>query len=223
MHQIIETNKPATMSSVELVQLINESRLAQGKKTLRHDNFMTKIEKHPGINSPKFLGEYKDASGRMSKCYNLPKRESELMVMSESLDVQTKVYDRLAAIESSPSLPTVKNPALQMVIALAAETDRIEQEQKRQAAEVARLQETVAVIEARTQPESKHFTVLGYANLVGHNIDYKTASVLGRKCANLSREQGLPIGDVTDPRFGRVHSYHESVLKEVVGQFRRAA
>ena len=144
------------------------------------------------------------------------------MWISPSFHVQViRTFDSVAT--GSTQVPVVKNPALQMVIALAAETDRIEQEQQRQAGEVARLQETVAVLEARTQQENKHFTVLGYANLTGHKIDYKTASLLGRKCANISREQGLPIGDVTDPRFGRVHSYHESVLKAVVGQVLRAA
>lgn len=93
-----------TMSSVELVDVINEDR-PEGSAILRHDNFMAKIEKHPGIDSPKFLGEYKDTTGRTLKCYHLPKRECELMVMSESLVVQTKVYDRLVALESGAALP----------------------------------------------------------------------------------------------------------------------
>lgn len=92
------------MCSVDIVDVINEERemeAAGGRfATMRHDNFTTKIEKHPGIDSPKFLGEYKDDKGRMQKCYYLPKREAELMVMSESLKVQTRVYDRLAAIEA---------------------------------------------------------------------------------------------------------------------------
>lgn len=93
-----------TMSSLEIVDVINEERKAEaapgGFSVLRHDNFMAKIEKHPGIQSPKFLGDYKDEKGRTYPCYYLPKREAELMVMSESLKVQTRVYDRLAAIEA---------------------------------------------------------------------------------------------------------------------------
>lgn len=37
-----------------------------------------------------------------------------------------------------------------------------------------------------------------------------------RRCASLSRQRGMVIGDVSDPRFGNVHSCHESVLREVV-------
>lgn len=92
-------NFEATMCSVDIVDVINEER-GEGAAVMRHDNFLTKIEKHPGIDSPKFLGQYKDSTGRKLKCYNLPKREAELMVMSESLKVQTRVYDRLVAIEA---------------------------------------------------------------------------------------------------------------------------
>lgn len=93
------TTATPTISSVELVEIINSMR-PEGSAELRHDNFMVKIENHPGIQSPKFLGDYKDSRGRMQKCYHLPKREAELMVMSESLEVQTKVYDRLSALEA---------------------------------------------------------------------------------------------------------------------------
>lgn len=111
--------------------------------------------------------------------------------------------------------PVVQSPA-QMLLIMAQQFLAVEQEQQRQATELARIQETVAVIEARTQPENKHFTVLGYCNLIGKTVDYKTASKLGRKCAELSRDQGMVIGDVKDPRFGKVHSYHESILQAVV-------
>ena len=110
----------------------------------------------------------------------------------------------------------IKSPVMQMIVAQAMAFDRMEQEQQRQSNEIARIQESVAVIEARTQPENKHFTVLGYSNLINKSVDFKTASKLGRQCANLSREQGMVIGDVSDPRFGKVHSYHESILQAVL-------
>jgi len=209
------TKAQATMTSLELVDTINEVRAAEGKKPLRHTHFIAKIEKHPGFNSAEFLAQYKDSTGRELKCYRLPKRECELMVMSESLAVQARVYDKMAELAGKAPAPVAHSPA-QMLVAMAQQFLAYEQEQQRQATEMARIQETVAVIEARTQPENKHFTVLGYANLVGHKIDYREASKIGRKCAELSRSQGLPIGDVTDPRFGKVHSYHESVLQAVI-------
>ena len=55
---------------------------------------MVKIERHPGIAERNFSGGYSDPNGQQRPCYYLPKREAELMVMSESLEVQTQVYDR---------------------------------------------------------------------------------------------------------------------------------
>lgn len=108
----------ATMSSMEIVNVINEERKADAEAVgtrfvaLRHDNFLVKIEKHPGIQSPKFLGDYMDERGRSQKCYHLPKREAELMVMSESLKVQTRVYDRLSEKEAAAALsaPNFEDP-----------------------------------------------------------------------------------------------------------------
>ena len=94
----ISTTIVQTMSSLELVQIINELR-PEGAAELRHDNFVTKIEKHPGIDAPKFLGTQKYGNNNTRKVYNLPKRECELMVMSESLEVQTRVYDRMTELE----------------------------------------------------------------------------------------------------------------------------
>ncbi len=66
---------------------------------------MAKIEKHPGIDAPRFSGTQTYGNNNTRKVYNLPKREAELMVMSESLEVQTKVYDRLSALEARATLP----------------------------------------------------------------------------------------------------------------------
>lgn len=87
------------MSSVEIVDVINAMR-GPGKAELRHDDFLRKLRTHPGINARNFSGFYVGGNGKQEPCYYLPKREAELMVMSESLEVQTKVYDRLTELEA---------------------------------------------------------------------------------------------------------------------------
>lgn len=99
-------NFDATMCSVDIVDVINEERKAEAETTggtytkLEHSDFMKKVKSHPGIDAGKFSGVYLGGNGQKRPCYNLPKREAELMVMSESLKVQTRVYDRLAAVEA---------------------------------------------------------------------------------------------------------------------------
>lgn len=107
-----------TMTSLELVSYINEERCykasaagaafpSKGYAQLRHDHFLAKVPKVLGeIHSPKFLGEYTDATGRVLTCYIFPKREACLMAMSYSYELQAKVFDRMTALEQ------LQNPVL---------------------------------------------------------------------------------------------------------------
>lgn len=54
-------------------------------------------EPSPGIQSAKFSADYKDSRGRMQKCYNLPKREAELMVKEGSARSGPKYPSKLKA------------------------------------------------------------------------------------------------------------------------------
>lgn len=76
------------------MEIINEDRKLHGKRPVRHDNLIKKIESHPGIDHLNFKGVYRGSNGEDRPCYYLPEREAHLMVMSESLVVQTQVYDR---------------------------------------------------------------------------------------------------------------------------------
>lgn len=93
------------MSSVEIVEVINAMR-GPGKAELRHDHFMAKVAGHPGIAHPNFRGGYFDPNGQERPCYYLPKREAELMVMSEifpSLGNRWKCSSLAVATQTIPS------------------------------------------------------------------------------------------------------------------------
>ncbi len=93
-----------TMSSPEIVDFINEYRAKNESNPvqLRHDSFMAKVPKVLGENqSPKFIGDYKDAKGRTYPCYRFPKREAYLMAMSYSYELQAQIFDRMSAMEEA--------------------------------------------------------------------------------------------------------------------------
>ena len=101
-----------TMSSLEIVDFINEYRAKNESNPvqLRHDSFMAKVPKVLGENqSPKFIGDYKDAKGRTYPCYYFPKREACLMAMSYSYELQAQIFDRMTAMEEA-----LKKPALNL-------------------------------------------------------------------------------------------------------------
>lgn len=156
------------------------------------------------------------SGGRPALEYHLTIEAGKHIAMLSGTSKGRKVREYFLECERQAKEAAVALTPMQTLLLAAQRLVELEQLQQRQAIEIAQLQETVAVVEARTQPENKHFTVLGYCNLIGKPVDFRTASALGRKCAVLSREQGLQIGDVRDPRFGAVHSYHESVLQAVI-------
>jgi hypothetical protein len=84
-----------TVSSIELVEIINSAR-EEGRAVLAHNNFKAKIKKVLGVTSDKFLAvadvKINNGGSKQIPCFYLPKREASLMVMSESYEVQAKVY-----------------------------------------------------------------------------------------------------------------------------------
>ena len=106
MNALSEVKNKATMSSLELVKIINDLR-EEGQAELRHTDFTAKVRKVLGDEGAKFSAPFKKASGQTAQGYLFPKREATLMVMSESYKVQAAVYDRLDDLESKQyKLPT---------------------------------------------------------------------------------------------------------------------
>jgi phage antirepressor YoqD-like protein len=115
----------ATMTSIELVAVINELR-DPGRAELRHDTFMVKVAKVIGEGVQKFLDTYQHPqNGQPYSCYRLPKREASLMAMSESHAVQARVYDRMVELEAGRAfrVPTTLGGALRLAADQAEQID----------------------------------------------------------------------------------------------------
>lgn len=113
-------NKEVTMSSLDIVKMINENR-KDGDAELRHDSFMAKVPKVLGESAPKFYGTAFYTNGTGAKVeraiYNFPKREACLMAMSYSYELQSKVYDKMTQLEQAVQkfiLPTTMSEALRL-------------------------------------------------------------------------------------------------------------
>lgn len=128
MNQLIPASNTVTMSSLEIVRLINDSR-DEDKAVLLHKNFLAKVPEVLGAeHSAKFLAQYKDSTGRSLPCYRMPKREACLMAMSYSYELQAIVFDRMTQLEQQPQFNIPKT--LPDALRLAA--DLSEQVQKQQ-------------------------------------------------------------------------------------------
>lgn len=140
-----------TMSSPEIVDFINEYRAKNESNPvqLRHDSFMAKVPKVLGENqSPKFIGDYKDAKGRTYPCYHFPKREACLMAMSYSYELQAQIFDRMTAMEEALKKPALNldDPAFlrQALLGYTEKVIELEQQVQLQAPKVAFVDKYVA-------------------------------------------------------------------------------
>jgi len=115
--------------------------------------------------------------------------------------------------------PRVRDPRSQALIHAITKMDLLEQEQERQSGRLDSLENRLSLAEARTQPENDHYTVLGWAKLIDVPLPLNLASKLGKRCSAFSRGRGLRVGRASDPRFGAVNTYHESVLDEAFDEF----
>ena len=101
-----------TMSSLELVDYINDSRKFDEKPVqLRHADFIAKVPRVLGLEtSEKFRSSYLAGNGEQRPCYRFPKREACLMAMSYSYELQAQVFDRMTAMEDALKKPTITLP-----------------------------------------------------------------------------------------------------------------
>ncbi|MBD3875018.1 Rha family transcriptional regulator [Pseudomonas kunmingensis] len=125
------TNKPVTMSSREIAELT-------GKE---HYNVMRDIRsmlQELGKDAFSFEGIYLDAYGREKPCFNLPRREVEILLTGYSIPLRAKVIDRLHELEEQAKGAAFRVPqslpeALRLAAELAEKNEQLALENKEMA------------------------------------------------------------------------------------------
>lgn len=94
MNAILSTT--LTMSSREIAKLCEK----------RHDHVMRDIGNmlsELNIDAPQFRGTYKTSQGNEYECFNLPKRETLILVSGYRLELRAKIIDRWQELEQQTS------------------------------------------------------------------------------------------------------------------------
>jgi hypothetical protein len=197
---------PVTMTSLELVEYINQQRGAN-EAELRHRDFTAKVPKVIGEEmSEKFRTSLKDSYGRDQSGFAFPKREACLMAMSYSYDLQAKVFDKMTALEEQTriAIPNFLNPAIEAFKMIPHVT---------RAARALGLDKNAAVISANQAvfklTKVNALALLGQTHLESEQqVQFFTPTELGaqinigaRKFNELLSEAGLQerVGDVWVP------------------------
>lgn len=229
MNMLAQTNNTdqVTMSSLEIVDFINEYRAKNESNPvqLRHDSFMAKAPKVLGENqSPKFIGDYKDAKGRTYPCYYFQKREACLMAMSYSYELQAQIFDRMTAMENHIAAQNLPSYAIDDPIERAKKW--IEEEKQKQIAiqerdhaiatkaEIGSRREATAMataskykrkaekLEALMDESQSFATIKNVQSLTGGTYDTY-------ELRRYSKTNRLEIQKAEDANYGSVNSYHK--------------
>ena len=128
--QVLEANNVLTMSSLEIAELTGK----QHKNVLTDiRNMLNQLE----INSAEFTAQYKDSTGRSLVMFNLPKRETLILVSGYSVAMRARIIDRWQELEQKESaqfkMPKTLSEALLLAgqqAALAEERQRLLEQQK---------------------------------------------------------------------------------------------
>ena len=211
--QLMTSNKASTsetMTSLELRQLINDSRAENQEPEIRLNKLNEKIaDELEWQHYPKSV--VKNPNGTESEIYHLTRDQCTLVGMRESKAVRRSVLAKLKSMGAATpeQTPAVKDPQLAAMVMMLTQLDSVKQEQEAQRLELADLRAKV------TATPDEYYTVAGYASLRGISLDTKRANLLGRKAAKVSREHGVDIGKAHSSIYGEVNTYHVDVLCEI--------
>lgn len=106
--------------------------------------------------------------------------------------------------------------SLRLITQQLEEQEHINQEVKEELDVIA---ERLDVIESKIiSVDDNYYTIAGYCNLKKIPCPLHKAKEWGKIATMLSREKQIPTGIAHDERFGKVRTYHQEILREVVKQ-----
>jgi len=131
------------------------------------------------------------------------------------------VYDRIEELlkTGKTELPAHR-PGTDLIKAIRMIADKLEYQQRdidQNKEAIAHIQDAVNDLEAKiTSHDENYYSVAGYCSLQNKPCTLQMAQEYGRQAAAISYQKGFPIGSCHDERYGKVGTYHQDILKEVI-------
>lgn len=195
MNQIVNLNTAATltMSSHEIADLTGK----------RHDHVMRDIRAMLdglGTTGPSFGGSYIDPTGRKLPCFNLPKRETLILISGYSVELRARIIDRWMELEAAILHAPVETRETASVLAryIADMQEKIVAPLVKVVADLVAAHAGVPLLESASvyvptpedlKPVMKSSTI---AKLPGVPLSMSSPEI-GKKMSAYSVEHGLPV------------------------------
>ena len=207
-----------TMSSQEIAELTGK----------RHDHVMRDIramlaELHGEGGVPSFGASYINEQNKAQPCFNLPKRESLILVSGYNVKMRAAIIDRWQDLEEKAqngtlALPDFTNPAL----AARAWAEQFEARQVAEArkAEIGSRREATAMNTASLAVKKANKLAIEldkakqYATVKRMEMLYHGQSFNWRLLKSTAIQMNRPPIDIFDANYGTVKAYHADVWRE---------
>lgn len=198
--KIVETNGKQAVSARELYKILgyNDSQFSRwSKKNILENPYAVENEDYVGFDT--------NVEGNNVVDFALTTNFAKKLCMLSKTKVGEKIRDYFIEIEKRATKP------LSQLDILAQSVQILQVQEKR----IAEIDDRVKVIEAKQTTHQNWFTIAGYGTLLKIQVGIKLAASLGRKACNLCRQLGIEPEEIPDPRFGKVKTYPENVLRQV--------
>jgi len=192
-----------TMTSTQLAEMLGQRKIDIHKDIRRI--FQDRIDEGK-------IPSSKDSRGYVTE-YHLPELESKMFVAKKDINYLEKITQFWIDQNSkvlSPAEQLLEN-AKRLVAherelaAIKSRQDTLEREQF----------ETKVQVAALVEGEG-YYTIVGYCNLHNKKVDNKQAAELGKRAAEICRNQKFSIGSASHPLFGKVNTYPKEILDRII-------
>lgn len=102
---------------------------------------------------------------------------------------------------------------MELVIKIARRNIEIKREQNLIKQNLSEIKEEIKILKVRHETDPNFFTVVGYASLLGKQINLEFAKKLGKEASKICRDKNIEPSTIPDPRFGRVKTYPKNILE----------
>lgn len=198
--KIVENHGKKAVSARELYEKLGYNMTAWSrwyKKNITGNQF--------AIEGQDYIGFDTMSSGNQVQDFALSIDFAKRLSMMARTETGEQIRNYFIEIEKRATKP------LSQLDILAQSVQILQAQEKR----IAEIDDRVKVIEAKQTTHQNWFTIAGYGTLLKIQVGIKLAASLGRKACNLCRQLGIEPEEIPDPRFGKVKTYPENVLKQV--------
>ncbi|WP_289022851.1 hypothetical protein [Desulfobacter postgatei] len=204
--------KYSTAISITTIETMSSSQFAEMTgMTKSHINAKIRKEFKEEIDDRK-IDHQTDSRGYVIE-YHLPELESKMLAALLDKSYLRKITEFW--IEKNSKVLSPAEQLLENAKRLVAHERELSAIRDRQDVLEREQFETKVQVAALVEGEG-YYTIVGYCNLHNKKVDSKQAAELGKRAAEICRNNSFSIGSASHPLYGKVNTYPQDVLARII-------